>query len=174
MNISALANAADASINGPSAPATPELRPRTTSMAVQRTKEIESARLRLPELEGFIHKKSPAQFVGYQKRYVVVKDYNLYYSADVITIDNTTISSNSNIHCLSLVVVNSITPGKKAVNFEISARDPDDGKLRCYKFKCDDAAERDRWVRGLNEHRNHLMTMLEWASQNENVDLLNL
>jgi len=136
-------------------------------------KELKEQQEKLPLLVAHLEKKSPSGFQMWQKRYVAVYDYNVYYSRDPITaelveqVDQTNANPKASIHCLPLVVVNAIFDVPRSREFCVQARDPHSGKLRDYRFRAPTEREKSVWVKGLNDHRSHLLAMLRWVSLNK-------
>eukprot|EP00475_Leptophrys_vorax_P025345 TRINITY_DN35515_c0_g2_i1.p1 TRINITY_DN35515_c0_g2~~TRINITY_DN35515_c0_g2_i1.p1 ORF type:complete len:618 (-),score=178.08 TRINITY_DN35515_c0_g2_i1:739-2592(-) len=122
----------------------------------------------LPELKGYLQKKSPTMLRGWQKRYFWVKDFKLFYApteVEMNSIDEEKMSEKLGWNSISLVTVHSISakPDSADGEFNIRARDPRTGQMRNYVLKADTNIDRDRWVRGLNTHRDHLLSTLRWA-----------
>lgn len=121
----------------------------------------------LPIVSGFLQKRSPSVLRGWQRRYFFLRDYNLYYSQNEVESesnwDETSLDKDV-LNVISLVVVQSIAAKNEPTVFEIKARDPRTGQMRTYILKADTLNDRDRWVRDLNTHREHLLSTLRWST----------
>jgi hypothetical protein len=122
----------------------------------------------LPDVKGYLQKKSPTMLRGWQKRYFWVKDFKLFYApteVDMNTVDEEKMSEKLGWNSISLVTVHSISakPDSTDGEFIIRARDPRTGQMRNYVMKADSNGDRDKWVRDLNTHRDHLLSTLRWA-----------
>jgi len=76
-------------------------------------------------MEGYLEKKSPSFAVGWQRRWIVVKDFHIFYCRDRITLNKfvsvrfftflnvdcseaDVIASKKFLNCISLMVVQSV------------------------------------------------------------------
>ncbi len=80
------------------------------------------------------------------------------------------------VNCVPLLVVRSIghpkgKGGKDETQFEVEAQDSKSGELRNYLFKAKNAAERTRWVKGLNAHRDFFLKMLRRSAIDEGAGI---
>jgi hypothetical protein len=106
---------------------------------------------------------------GWQRRFFFIADYKLLYIKDETIPGELTaqqMAEKSLLNTISLLVMQDIVikSDSPQFQFEISARDPRTGTLRSYLLRADTAVERERWVNGLNAHREHLLSTLRWAS----------
>jgi hypothetical protein len=127
---------------------------------------LRQTRNNLPKVSGYLQKKSPTMLRGWQKRFFWVKDFKLFYAPNEV--DTNSIVEDEKMtekgwNAISLVTVHSISAKSEDGEFQIRARDPRTGQMRNYGLKADSNSERDRWVRDLNTHRDHLLTTLRWA-----------
>jgi hypothetical protein len=134
------------------------------------TENVEAARKNLPALSGILLKRSPNMLRQWQKRHFWVRDFKLYYSHNEVKsgkFDEEKLSQDKKSVSISLVTVHSITEkpdSEDSTEFQVRARDPRNGQMRTYILKAESVSDRDRWVRGLNAHRDCLMSTLRWAS----------
>eukprot|EP00475_Leptophrys_vorax_P046289 TRINITY_DN9893_c0_g1_i1.p1 TRINITY_DN9893_c0_g1~~TRINITY_DN9893_c0_g1_i1.p1 ORF type:complete len:566 (+),score=110.77 TRINITY_DN9893_c0_g1_i1:36-1700(+) len=121
----------------------------------------------LPKVHGFLQKKSPTILRGWQKRFFWVKDFKLYYAPNEVDtntiVEEEKMNAEKGWNAISLVTIQTISSRPDDGEFQIRARDPRTGQMRNYVLKADSMNDRDRWVRDLNTHRDHLMSTLRWA-----------
>eukprot|EP01083_Nonionella_stella_P079451 218029_1 len=142
---------------------------------IQMSESLQKSQKELPRLEGFLYKKSPAFHRGWQKRFVIVRDYNLFYSPDRVTFNSDSDMDSSKFsNVISLLVVRCVreikSKGGPSRRFEIKARDPRSGDLRIYQWRASTLEECESWVDGLNQHLDLLHSMMRWAALNQDPD----
>lgn len=95
----------------------------------------------LPELSGWLHKKSPALFAGWQKRYVTIKNKKLKYFK---TSESRIPSGVLNFDIFKVHVM----PGKNS-EFSLYL----EGQTRQFEFKADSEQAKAEWLRAIVEHQ---------------------
>lgn len=124
---------------------------------------------KLPELKGWIEKKSPTFARGWQKRWVIVKKFNIFYGktqADIKDPDDAEERQKfrNAIPLLVVLYIVATDPGKTGRKFEIVARDPRTGDRRHYQWRAATREECDKWVNGLNAHKKLLAAELQFRA----------
>jgi len=127
--------------------------------------EVLGRRDELPFLQAYLEKLSPAIHSRWQRRWVVVVDFTIFYFRDEVKIESREDAKNHYyLNMLPLTTVARITKDDKAKRgekFEITARDPRTGDFRHYKWRCKDAKMCNYWVSGLVQHRDQALSELK-------------
>ncbi|ETO26529.1 hypothetical protein RFI_10609 [Reticulomyxa filosa] len=117
--------------------------------------------LKLPQLSGWVTKKSGGKIGRWQKRWLVVRPTHLLWSKKVEEIDNPLdVKERRKFqNCVPLLQVNEV----KKVNSTKGRKFSVVTVARVYAFRAPSKEERDQWVAGLNAHLQalqHTMTFL--------------
>eukprot|EP00479_Gromia_sphaerica_P009752 TRINITY_DN4215_c0_g1_i2.p1 TRINITY_DN4215_c0_g1~~TRINITY_DN4215_c0_g1_i2.p1 ORF type:complete len:234 (+),score=57.06 TRINITY_DN4215_c0_g1_i2:119-820(+) len=132
---------------------------------IERAKKMLAAQKQLPVLKGYVEKKSPALLGPWQRRYLTVAEYNVFYGKNKLEqqVTSAQYALHNDMNCIPLMVVNSIKvkKTKDSRQFVIQARDIKNAELREYLFKAKSTRDRDIWVAGLNKHKDHLAALLD-------------
>ena len=142
---------------------------------MDREMQLRNEGLKLKLMAGWLEKRSPTYLMGWQKRYVAVTDFNMYYASFKFDCPFPSDPEQnkallSQLNCVPLLVVKSIAArtfkSKESddFSFEVQARDSKTGELRDYLFRANNAKVRDDWVASMNEHRDYMMKMLQWTA----------
>lgn len=127
--------------------------------------EVLNRRNELPNLQGFLEKLSPALHSRWQRRWVAVVDYTIFYFKEECNITSREdAEQNAYLNMLPLTTVARIVKDDKAKRgekFEITARDPRTGDFRHYKWRCKDKDVCDYWVQGLVQHKDQALSELK-------------
>jgi len=134
------------------------------------SQELQRKQEKLPDLQGWIEKKSPTFARGWQKRWVIVREYNIFYGKNKTDIKDTKNEAERKkfLNAIPLLVVQYIVAtdhSRSGRKFEIVARDPRTGDRRHYQWKAATREECDKWVRGLTQHKKLLAARLQFLSQ---------
>ncbi len=133
------------------------------------SQELQRKQESLPELQGWIEKKSPTFARGWQKRWVIVREYNIFYGKNKTDIKDTKNEKERKkfLNAIPLLVVQYIVGtdhSRSGRKFEIVARDPRTGDRRHYQWKAATREECDKWVNGLNEHKKLWAARLQFLA----------
>jgi len=92
-----------------------------------------------------VYKKSPVVMGPWQKRWLTVSQYNLFYGKAQIGVTNAVSALNNNMNCIPLMVVNEIKvkKTKDQCQFYVGARDLKNASMRQYLFRTKTTRERD-------------------------------
>jgi len=131
--------------------------------------ELQQKQEKLPDLQGWIEKKSPTFARGWQKRWVIVREYNIFYGKNKTDIKDTKneIERKKFLNAIPLLVVQYIVAtdhSRSGRKFEIVARDPRTGDRRHYQWRASNREECDKWVHGLNAHKKLLAARLQFLA----------
>lgn len=126
----------------------------------------------LPDLQGWVEKKSPNFVRGWQKRWVIVREFNLFYGKSKADISDTSNEQQREQfrNAIPLLVVQYIVAtdhSRSGRKFEIVARDPRTGDRRHYQWRASSREECEKWVSGLNEHKKLLAARLQFLAMND-------
>lgn len=125
---------------------------------------LEEGKKSLPKLAGFLEKRSPNVFARWQKRYFTVAEYNIFYGAsEACDVNDMLTGLASGMSCMPLFVVFSIESllGNDGRDFCIRGRDMGKGRYREYLLRATTRKERDAWITGLRQHKEHLDKILK-------------
>lgn len=130
---------------------------------LEKAKKMLAAEKSLPTLQSFVEKKSPVRFGPWQRRWLTVSQYNLFYGRQQINVKNAVFALDNAMNCIPLMVVQEIKAerSRDQRQFYVSARDLKNAQLRRYLFRTKTTQERDSWVTGLNIHKDHLEELLK-------------
>eukprot|EP00484_Ammonia_sp_Unknown_P011213 CAMPEP_0197075134 /NCGR_PEP_ID=MMETSP1384-20130603/211455_1 /TAXON_ID=29189 /ORGANISM="Ammonia sp." /LENGTH=1305 /DNA_ID=CAMNT_0042513977 /DNA_START=28 /DNA_END=3946 /DNA_ORIENTATION=- len=133
------------------------------------SRELADKEAGLPDLEGFLQKKSPTFGRGWQKRWVIVREYNIFYGRQKCDIKDIQDKAQTKkfLNAIPLLVVQYIVAtdhSRSGTKFEIVARDPRTGDRRHYQWKAASREECDKWVHGLNTHKKLLAARLQFLA----------
>jgi len=127
--------------------------------------EVLNRRNELPNLQGFLEKLSPALHSRWQRRWVAVVDYTIFYFKEECYINSREDAEEIGyLNMLPLTTVERIVKDDKAKRgekFEVTARDPRTGDFRHYKWRCKDKDLCDYWVQGLVQHKDQALSELK-------------
>jgi len=127
--------------------------------------EVLNRRNELPNLQGFLEKLSPALHSRWQRRWVAVVDYTIFYFKEEGNITSKKdAEEHGYLNMLPLTTVSRIAKDDKAKRgekFDITARDPRTGDHRHYKWRCKDAELCNYWVQGLVQHKDQALSELK-------------
>jgi len=131
--------------------------------------EVLNRRNELPILHGWLEKLSPALHSRYQRRWVAVVDYTIFYFKEECNIaSREDAEQHGYLNMLPLTTVARIVKDDKAKRgekFEITARDPRTGDFRHYKWRCTDKDLCDYWVQGLVQHKDQALSELKMGAR---------
>lgn len=101
----------------------------------------------IPEkFEGWLYKKSPNYFVGWQKRYALVDDLTLWYFESP---DN--LKPNGWLDFRHVIIRIEASLNKPEFTLRIQ------GNSKVFYFKCDKNSQKDDWINNINKHLSHPM-----------------
>jgi len=127
----------------------------------------------LPILEGYLEKYSPHLFAGWQRRWVVVRDYYLFWAKKEVVLENNSSPLKENnkekfVNHIPLLTVQKILPDAKDPNkFVITGQDRKSGGVREYVWRIPSThgqSERMTWIGGLQKHIDHLQLCMQWIT----------
>jgi len=129
----------------------------------------------LPVLEGFLEKMSPSKYAGWQKRWVVVRDWVFWWSKKEISVDKSTMTSEQKrkfVNYIPLMLVKAISVDSKDGQFTITAQDRKNGQIRNYTWRVlsnRGSKAREVWTEGLEKYRSHLQLCMQWISMTKSI-----
>jgi len=146
---------------------------RTASQADSAKTELppmENLEQELPTLKAWLYKDSPARLKGWQRRYVAVLGFNIFYSKQYVPAGSAQEAVDHEMNFIAMNVIKSIhkapvhpTKNPERVIFEIEAKQyRADGSwfMRTYRFKADNPVQCVKWVEGLNQYFQRLQNLL--------------
>lgn len=139
--------------------------------ANEKGQELQTMKESLPNPRGWMEKKSPDYFAGWQKRFVLVsedhgvcwakEEFGVWDPTNKKTVFNAEDVKNK-VPWIAISSVRKITEGKYQRKFQISGRDTITGDMRDYLWKAEDQASRDQWVKDINAWLTYFKTSLAY------------
>jgi len=131
----------------------------------------------LPVLEGYLEKKSPSKYAGWQKRWVVVRDWVFYWAKKEVDVGKkhsslTPKQKKQFVNHIPLMLVKSVTVGPKEGQFTIVAQDRKNGQVRNYTWRVlssQGSKARKAWIDGLERYRSNLQLCMQWLSMTKTM-----
>ena len=150
-----------------------KLKRNNTRKVLGEIQQIQEQKSSLPQLEGWLEKKSTSMARGYQKRWVAVSGSYILWSDWQRDIAETDVTSskerkkwNNSINLMSIKDVQAVKEGKTQRKFKILMDTSDlkknKNKRKEYLWRCANKEDRDLWVDGLKKHIHHLKSMLSY------------
>merc|ERR1719471_863532 len=133
----------------------------------------------LPVLEGYLEKYSPHLFAGWQRRWVVVRDYYLFWAKKEVVLENNVSPLGSKnkgkfVNHIPLLTVQKIVKDDKEPNkFVITGQDRKSGGVREYVWRIPSThgqSERMTWISGLQKHIDHLQLFMQWITTTRSLN----
>jgi len=122
-----------------------------------------SIRETLPELQGWLYKKSPTFPYRWQKRWCVAMDSYVLWSTQRVEIQDAT-SARERMKfnkCISMIMITEVRK-KERDQFLFIGKDQTKRKLRTFEWKTKTQGDRDKWVQGLKQHIDYVRQMMDF------------
>jgi len=131
----------------------------------------------LPVLEGYLEKLSPSKYAGWQQRWVVVRDWVLFWAKKEVDVGKkhaslTPKQKKKFVNHIPLMLVKAVTVGPKEGQFTIVAQDRKNGQVRNYTWRVlssQGSKARKAWTDGLERYRSNLQLCMQWLSMTKTM-----
>lgn len=117
--------------------------------------ELEKRNLKI--VKSWVWKKSSKLLFGWQKRFIYVYNFKVYYSKSEIFCSQNAIESLTGIRTLLLADVTSVVQDN--LSFKLAVHDVDTAHSKVYKFKCESKEECDVLFSGIKSHWDFLQKL---------------
>jgi len=130
-----------------------------TKRALHDMKSLDAEEKALPALSGWLDRKS--KLTGYKKQWVVVQNGYFLWNGEPRKIKNAKSRRErekfkGSLNLMQIVEIQPVTAGKTQRKFTFAVGAENHRKE--YVWRCAAEKERDSWVDGLNQHRQHFYT----------------
>ena len=127
---------------------------------ISQFKETADRYIELPQLSGWMEKKSATGFRSWQKRWIIVRKTHILWSKQMMDTDDP-LNPNERRkfnNSMTLLTIKSIRPvsSKRKRKFDIITA------AKTYHFKCKTSQQRDLWLQGLQLHLKALADSMKF------------